>query len=163
MKVLPSSQYLAKARTWTFSIQDHDRLVQDVQPMKQVWSYSFTRLVSTALHYLCTCTLVYYRYITHFFLFVFNFGFCLRKLNWYPFLGGSWRLLGKRVTFFSSPEYPRKHKGTNCFLTLFRKPRSDGFIEDIDIRRIEPTLYSSLMPFQKVGGWISCKRYSLLS
>ena len=32
--------------------------------------------------------------------FVLNFGRFLRKLNWYPFPGGSWRLLGKEFSFF---------------------------------------------------------------
>jgi hypothetical protein len=36
MKSLPSAQYLAKFRTWSFAVTDHDRLVQAVQPMKQV-------------------------------------------------------------------------------------------------------------------------------
>ncbi len=78
MKVLPSSQYLAKARTWTFSIQDHDRLVQDVQPMKQVCSYSLTRTLSVYFtlvyyRYITQLFLVYYRYITQFFQFFFIF------------------------------------------------------------------------------------------
>jgi hypothetical protein len=40
MKSLPSAEYQAKLRTWSFSLADHDPLVQAVQPMKQVAKHS---------------------------------------------------------------------------------------------------------------------------